>query len=83
MNTIARSLLALAALAATATPAFAGKVKIRNCLDERVFVCAYNGNDSSMILPSDKQGIGPGKRKSVECSTNKCKVFMAISSKKA
>lgn len=73
--------LAIAALSflALIPAAHAGKFKLKNCLKERVIVCAYNGNDSSLAAPAEVRGIKPGKKEGLKCATKRCKVFAAVS----
>lgn len=71
--------LGLLTAAAVVTPAHAGKVKIKNCLQERVYACAFNGKDNSFAIPASMKGLKPGRHDALKCTSQRCKVFLATS----
>jgi len=71
-----------------AAPAFAASditnFNVRNCADERIFVCSFDKTDNMMNIPYKAAGIQPDARKEFGCaSLNKCKVIIGVSKKTA
>ncbi|MBZ6378582.1 hypothetical protein B5C34_12155 [Pacificimonas flava] len=76
------------ALALTSTPAQAGgditNFNVKNCTQQRMFVCSFDKTDSLMKIPYKARGVQPGDKKEFGCaSLNKCKVIIGVSKKKS
>ncbi|MBZ6378583.1 hypothetical protein B5C34_12150 [Pacificimonas flava] len=87
--TRASKLLSAASLAFAmpAAPALAGgditNFKVKNCTQERMFVCSFDKTDSLMKIPYKARGIQPGDKREFGCaSLKKCKVIIGVSKKK-
>jgi hypothetical protein len=53
---------------------------VRNCTQDRAFVCSFDETDSLMNVPYKARGIQPGKKKDFGCaSLGKCKVIIGVS----
>ncbi len=68
----------IALLTLFVTPAFAGKVKIKNCTHERVFACVYDAKETLKWAAADMGGVKHGDTKKFKCGTKNCKVFLGI-----
>ncbi|MBZ6378584.1 hypothetical protein B5C34_12145 [Pacificimonas flava] len=75
------------AMALPVAPANAGgditNFNVKNCTQQRMFVCSFDKTDSLMKIPYKARGIQPGDKKEFGCaSLNKCKVIIGVSKKK-
>ncbi len=62
---IAASLFALSGLS---TSAYATqKVRIKNCVGEKVLVCTFNGRDSATVAEADFKRLGDGDTTTLKC----------------
>lgn len=53
----------------------AAEFKIRNCSNQWVYVCVFNGGDSSFSAPFKAEGLSDGDRKKFKCAGSECKIF--------
>ena len=86
--TVLWSVAALSAMTLLAAPAQAGaditNFKVKNCSDQRIFVCSFDKTDSLMKIPYKARGIQPGDKKEFGCaSLSKCKVIIGVSKRKS
>ncbi|MBZ6378580.1 hypothetical protein B5C34_12165 [Pacificimonas flava] len=57
---------------------------VKNCTQQRMFVCSFDKTDSLMKIPYKARGVQPGDKKEFGCaSLNKCKVIIGVSKKKS
>ncbi|MBZ6378581.1 hypothetical protein B5C34_12160 [Pacificimonas flava] len=80
--------VAAAALVLPTVPAYAGgditNFNVKNCTQQRMFVCSFDKTDSLMKIPYKARGVQPGDKKEFGCaSLNKCKVIIGVSKKKS
>jgi hypothetical protein len=76
--------VAWALLGAGLSPAYAGgdisNFKVKNCANERIFVCSFDKTDSLMKVPYKAGGVQPGDKKEFGCaSIGRCKVIIGVS----
>ena len=58
--------------------------KVKNCTQQRIFVCSYDKTDSLMKIPYKAAGVQPDKKKKFGCaSIGKCKVIIGVSKKRS
>lgn len=69
------------------TPAHSGgaisNFNVKNCTQERIFVCSFDKTDGRQTIPYKARGIQPGDKKEFGCaSIGRCKVIIGVSKRK-
>lgn len=77
-KTLVAAVATVVSLAIGSGTAFAGKVHFKNCLKDRVYVCAYNADDKTKDIAAEQGGIQPGDKKTFKCDTKNCRIFAAV-----
>ena len=52
----------------------AGSVTLINCYNGQIFAKLYNSNDQVLMFGSSEKCIQPGKKATLTCATNQCKI---------